>query len=178
MKTLTQKINRVFILFSILAAGAMSAQAIDAKSSKVVVNGTSPMHDWNMTSTSATFTATANDNTLTNVRFSVAAKSLKSTKGSMMDNKAYKALNAEKAPNIVFAAASLPVGKSNVAGKLTIAGVTKNVSIAVNVVKNGNSYTIAASESLKMSDYGMETPGFLGVHTGDAVTVNATVVAN
>jgi polyisoprenoid-binding protein YceI len=75
-------------------------------------------------------------------------------------------------------AASLPVGKSNVAGKLSIAGVTKNVSVAVNVAKNGNSYTITASESLKMSDYGMETPGFLGVHTGDVVTVTASVVAN
>ena len=29
-----------------------------------------------------------------------------------------------------------------------------------------------------MSDYGMETPGFLGVHTGDEVTVTANVVAN
>lgn len=178
MKTLTQKINRVFVLFSLLAVGAMSAQAIDAKSSKVVVKGTSPMHDWEMTSTSASFTGTANDNAITNVKFAVAAKSLKSTKGSMMDNKAYNALNADKAPNIIFTAASLPVGKSNVAGKLSIAGKTNNVSIAVNVVKNGNSYTIIASESLKMSDYGMETPGFLGVHTGDVVTVTASVVAN
>ena len=178
MKTLTQKISRVFVLFSILAAGAMNAQAIDAKSSKVLVKGTSPMHDWEMTSTSASFSGTANDNAIANVKFVVAAKSLKSTKGSMMDNKAHNALNADKAPNITFMAASLPVGKSNVAGKLSIAGVTKNVSVAVNVAKNGNSYTITASESLKMSDYGMETPGFLGVHTGDVVTVTASVVAN
>lgn len=29
-----------------------------------------------------------------------------------------------------------------------------------------------------MSEYGMETPGFLGVNTGDAVTVNVNIVAN
>lgn len=171
-------LRRVLPLLMLFATGLMCAQAINAKSSKVVVSGTSPMHDWTMTSTSASFTGTAAENALTNVKFSVAAKSLKSTKGSMMDNKAYKALLADKNPNIVFTAASLPLGKSNVAGKLTIAGVTKNVSVNVNVAKNGGSYTITASESLKMSDYGMETPGFLGVHTGDAVTINASVVAN
>ena len=96
----------------------------------------------------------------------------------MMDNKAYKALKSDAQPNITFTAASLPVGKTNVNGKLTIAGVTKAVAFPVNVVKNGNSYTITGSESLKMSDYGMETPGFLGVHTGDLVTVTVNIVTN
>ena len=108
----------------------------------------------------------------------IAAKNLKSEKGSMMNNKAYKALKADEQPNITFTAASLPVGKTNVNGRLTIAGVTKTISLPVNVVKNGNSYNITGTETLKMSDYGMETPGFLGVHTGDAVTVTVNVVAN
>ena len=95
-----------------------------------------------------------------------------------MDNKAYKALKADANPNITFTAASLPLGKSNVAGKLNIAGVTKNINLTVNVEKNGNSYKITGSESLKMSEYGMETPGFLGVTTADAVTVNVNIVAN
>ncbi len=178
MKILNQTISRVVILFSILAVGLLSAQTVTAKSSKVVVNGTSPMHDWDMTSTSVTFNGTVSGNTLTNVRFTMAAKTLKSTKGSMMDNKAYKALKSDKNPNITFTAATLPLGKSNVTGKLTIAGVTKNVTFPVNVAKNGNSYTIVGSESMKMSEFGMETPGFLGVHTGDAVTVNVTIVTN
>ena len=108
----------------------------------------------------------------------MASKNLKSEKGKMMDNKAHKALKADANPNITFTAASLPLGKSNVAGKLSIAGVTRNVTITVNVEKNGNSYKITGSESLKMSEYGMETPGFLGVTTGDAVTVNVNIVAN
>ena len=136
------------------------------------------MHDWTMTSTSAIFTGTVNGNTITNVKFVMASKNLKSEKGKMMDNKAYKALKSDAQPNITFTAASLPVGKTNVNGKLTIAGVTKAVTFPVNVVKNGNSYTITGSESLKMSDYGMETPGFLGEHTGDVVTVTVNIVAN
>ena len=42
----------------------------------------------------------------------------------MMDNKAYKALKSDKNPNITFTAATLPLGKSNVTGKLTIAAVS------------------------------------------------------
>jgi polyisoprenoid-binding protein YceI len=117
-------------------------------------------------------------NAISNVKLVIAAKNLKSEKGSMMNNKAYKALKADEQPNITFTAASLPVGKTNVNGRLTIAGVTKTISFPVNVVKNGNSYNITGTETLKMSDYGMETPGFLGVHTGDAVTVTVNVVAN
>lgn len=178
MKTLNKKINQVLVLLSLLTVGLISAQTITAKSSKVSVNGTSPMHDWVMTSGSSTFTGTVSGNAITNAKFTVAAKTLKSEKGKMMDNKAYKALKADAQPNITFVAASLPVGKTNVSGKLTIAGVTRNVSFPVNVVKNGNSFTITGSESLKMTDYGMETPGFLGVHTGDAVTVTVNIVAN
>ena len=136
------------------------------------------MHDWTMTSSSANFSGTINGNAITNVKFSMPAKNLKSTKGKMMDNKAYDALKADKSPNISFTAASLAVGKSTLAGKLTIAGVTKDVSFPVNVVKNGTSYNITGTENLKLSDFGMERPGFMGVKTGDDVKVTVNIVAN
>lgn len=161
-----------------LLSGVVSAQNITGKSATVTVNGTSPMHDWAMTSNSATFSGTVSGNTITNVKFLMAAKNLKSTKGKMMDNKAYNALKSDKNPNISFTATSLNVGKSTVSGKLTIAGVTKTVSLPVNVVKNGKSYNISAKEEMKMSDFGIETPGFLGVRTGDAITVNVTMTTN
>lgn len=178
MKMFSKKINQVLVLLSVLIVGFTSAQTITAKSSKATVKGTSPMHDWVMNSSTATFTGTVSGNAITNARFIIAAKTLKSEKGSMMDNKAYKALLADKNPNITFTAASLPVGKTNVSGKLTIAGVTKAVEFPVTVVKNGNSFTITGTENLKMSDFGMKTPGFLGVHTGDAISVTVSVVAN
>ncbi|MBW8361074.1 MAG: YceI family protein [Kaistella sp.] len=173
-----------FTTFKILAltigliSGLVSAQNISGKSATVTVSGTSPMHDWTMTSNTATFSGTVSGNTITNVKFLMAAKNLKSKKGKIMDNKAYHALKADKNPNISFTAGSLNVGKSTLSGKLSIAGMTKSVSLPVSVIKNGNSYHISATEEMKMSDFGMETPGFLGVRTGDAITVHVTMTAN
>ena len=178
MKTIYKKINQVLILLLFLTVGLINAQTITAKSSKTTVNGTSPMHDWVMNSSTATFVGTVSGNAITNAKFIIAAKTLKSEKGSMMDNKAYKALKSDAQPNITFTAASLPVGKTNVNGKLTIAGVTKAVTFPVNVVKNGASYNITGTENLKLSDFGMERPGFMGVKTGDAIKVTVNIVAN
>lgn len=178
MKNLSKTIGKTLLLFTLLLVGLISAQNIAGKSTKIVVSGTSPMHDWDMTSTSSIFTGTVSGNTITNAKFVMEGKTLKSTKGKMMDNKAYKALKADANPNITFTAASLPFGKSNVTGKLTIAGVTKTVTIPVTVVKTATSYNINGSNTMKMSDFGMETPGFLGVHTGDVVKVNVNVNAN
>lgn len=153
------------------------AQNITQKSSKITVNGTSTLHDWTMSASSSTFTGTVSGNAITNVKFSIPVKNLSSTKGKMMDNKAYKALKTDTAPNISFAATSIPVGSGNVSGKMTIAGVTKNVSFPVTVVKKGAAYTIDGTETIKMSDYGVEKPGFMGVKTGDDVTVKVSIVA-
>lgn len=161
-----------------LVAGIVSAQNITGKSTKITVAGTSPLHDWTMTSTTASFSGLVSGNAINNIKFTTTSKNLKSTKGKMMDNKAYTALKAEKFPTVSFSATSMNIGKSNVTGKLTIAGVTKNVTLPVTVVKNGNSYTITGSENMTLSEFGMERPGFLGVKTGDAVTVTVNIVAN
>lgn len=161
-----------------LFSGVAFAQNITGKNVSVSVDGTSPMHNWTMTSNAATFTGTVSGNTINNVKFTMPAKNLKGTKGKMMDNKAHEALKADKSPNITFTATSAAVGKSNIAGALTIAGVTKNVSIPATVTKNGNSYTISGAINTKMSDFGMKTPGFMGVKTGDGVTVKVNIVAN
>ncbi|ROI05266.1 YceI family protein [Kaistella haifensis] len=170
-------LKSVMLLFAVTFFGFVNAQNITGKSTKIAVDGTSPMHDWTVTSSSANFSGTINGNAITNVEFSMPVKNLKSTKGKMMDNKAYDALKADKAPNISFTATSLSVGKGNLAGKLTIAGVTKDVSFPVNVVKNGASYNITGTENLKLSDFGMERPGFMGVKTGDAIKVTVNIVA-
>lgn len=171
-------LKSVMLLFAVTFFGFVNAQNITGKSTKIAVDGTSPMHDWTMTASSANFSGTVSGNAITNVKFSMPAKNLKSTKGKMMDNKAYEALKADKSPNISFTAASLAVGKSTLAGKLTIAGVTKDVSFPVNVVKNGASYNITGTENLKLSDFGLARPGFMGVKTGDGVKVTVNIVAN
>ena len=174
----TFKTTKILVLMFGLFTGLLAAQNITGKSVKVSVDGTSPMHNWTMTSSAGSFSGTVNGNIINNVKFAMAAKNLKSTKGKMMDNKAYDALKADKAPNISFAASSMNIGKGIMNGKLSVAGVTKSVVVPVTVVKNGASYTINGSANMKMSDFGMATPGFLGVRTGDAVTVKINIVAN
>lgn len=168
----------ILVLFAVTLAGLVSAQNITGKSTTVNIAGTSPVHDWVMNGSTATFSGTVKGNTITNVKFIMPVKNLKSTKGSMMDNKAYNALKSTKNPNITFSAPLLTVGKENLAGALTIAGVTKQINFPVSVTKNGNSFHITGTENLKLSDYGMERPGFMGVKTGDAVQVTVNIVAN
>ena len=58
METLNKKINQALVLIALFTVGLMNAQTITAKSSKITVNGTSSLHDWTMTSNSATFVGT------------------------------------------------------------------------------------------------------------------------
>ncbi len=165
------------LALSMVIAQSACAQKISQKSTSIVVSGTSTMHDWTMSSNSGAFSGNVSGNAITDVKFSVSANSLKSTKGKMMDNKAHDALKVSKNPTIYFAASSINIGKGTVNGKLAIAGVTKNVSFPVTVVKKGNAYVIEGTEGVKLSQYGMERPGFMGMKTGDDVTVKVTIVA-
>lgn len=171
-------LKSLVVLIAISVFGFAQAQNISGKSTTVNVAGTSPMHDWTMNASSATFSGKVSGNTITNVKFMMPVKNLKSTKGKMMDNKAYNAFKYEKNPNIIFTAPSLMVGKGNLAGKLSIAGVTKEINFPVTVTKTGAAYHIIGTENMKLSDFGMERPGFFGVKTGDAVKVTVNIVAN
>lgn len=178
MKNLRNLLNASIVLGTLVFSQSAFTQKINQQSVNVTVNGTSSLHDWEMTSKAAIFTGTVNGNTISNATFSIPVKNLKSTKGKMMDNKAYSALNADKAPNITFVATSLPIGgKANIAGKLSIAGTSKNITLPVTVVKKGNAYSISGTEIIKMSDFGMSRPGFMGVKTGDDVTVKVNITA-
>ncbi len=177
MKTITSFLNLTAIGGVLLFSQFANAQKIAQKTTTITVSGTSPMHDWEMNGSAATFSGTVNGNAISNATFTVPVKNIKSKKGKTMDNKAYEALKADKAPNISFSAATISVGKSNVTGKLTIAGVSKNVSFPANVVKKGNAYVIDGTESIKLSDFGMERPGFMGIKTGDVVTVKVNIIA-
>ncbi len=175
-------ITKLFSLAAVMMISLFSvafAQNITGKSVKITVGGTSTLHAWTMTSSSANFSGTVSGNSITNAKFSTTAKTLKSEKGKMMDNKAYDALKADKNPTISFSATSLAVGKGTTTGRLTIAGVTKNVSFPVTVTKKGEVYEISGVAKLRMSDFGMKPPTFMGaVKTGNDVTVSVNIVAS
>ena len=177
MKT-TKNLFKVMLAVGRLGIAQLSnAQKIAHKTTSITISGTSPMHDWEMTGSTGNFSGTVSGNTITNVNFTVPVKTLKAAKGKTMEKKAFEALKSEKAPNVTFTATSINIGKGNAAGKLTIAGATKNVSFPVSVVKKGNSYVIDGTETIKLSEFGMDRPGFMGIKTGDVVTVKVNVVA-
>ena len=177
MKTTKNLISLALLLGVTLLPQLSNAQKLNQKTTTITVSGTSPMHDWDMTGSAATFSGTVANNAITNITFTVPVKNLKAEKGKTMEKKAYEALKADKAPNVTFTATSINLGKSNAAGKLSIAGVSKNVSFPVSIVKKGNAYIIDGTETIKLSEFGMERPGFMGIKTGDVVTVKVNVVA-
>ena len=154
-----------------------NAQKLTQKVTTITISGTSPMHDWVMKGSTSTFTGTVAGNAITNVSLTVPVKTLSAEKGKTMEKKAYEALKSDKAPNVIFTASSINIGKSNVVGKLTIAGTAKNVSFPVSIVKKGEAYIIDGTETIKLSEFGMDRPGFMGIKTGDVVTVKVNVVA-
>ncbi|WP_312423106.1 YceI family protein [Epilithonimonas sp.] len=177
MKTTKNLISLGLILTGLVLPQLSNAQKITQKNTTIIISGTSPMHDWEMKGSTSTFTGVVAGNAITNVSLTVPVKTLSAEKGKIMEKKAYEALKSDKAPNVSFTASSINIGKSNVAGKLTIAGTAKNVSIPVSVVKKGNAYLINGTETVKLSEFGMDRPGFMGIKTGDVVTVKVNVVA-
>jgi len=177
MKTTKNLISFGLAIGSFLLPQLLNAQKLNQKSTTIIISGTSPMHDWEMKGSTATFSGVVNGNAINNVTYTVPVKSLKAEKGKTMEKKAYEALKSDKAPNVTFTATSINLGKSNATGKLTIAGATKNISFPVSIVKKGNTYIIDGTETIKLSEFGMERPGFMGIKTGDVVTVKVNVVA-
>lgn len=158
---------------------------------KIVIEGTSNIHDWDMKSDKGVCSSVLDINTLgslngiSTLNFSVPAESLKSDH-SGMDKNTYKALNTSKFSSISFVAGSVevkPSGTSGYAltakGKLTIAGVSKDVVLTASGIVNADkSITYSGSYQLKMTDYNVDPPtALLGtIRTGDKVVVKFNLV--
>jgi polyisoprenoid-binding protein YceI len=159
----------------------------------IKVSGTSNLHDWTMeaknSSCSATFNFLPGNNnqpqSLTALTLSVPVQNLKSGKSSM-DSKAYSALKADKFNSIVFVLTSAtivpaPKGRFLVttSGNLSIAGVTKPISMEVSgLVNPDGTITCTGSQNVKMTDYQIKPPVFMlgALKTGDELAIKFTVV--
>ena len=153
---------------------------------RVVIYGTSNVHDWDMKSDqgycSSLFyvTNTGVLNRVSYINFTVPAESLKSF-NTNMDKNAYKALNTDKYNNISFSASSIHIKPNGATGylltakgKLTISSVTKDVVItATGNLKTDKSISYTGAFKLKMTDYNVEPPAIMmgAVKSDDLVTV-------
>ena len=170
-----------FLVFLASGVQAQEVYKLQPKNSKLVVEGTSTVHDWEVESTefNAETRLQVNQNNVSQVSqvlFTTPAESLKSGK-RMMDSKIQEALKTKKHPEIKFSlkeSEAINGEKAMITGLLTIAGETKEVDVTVNFdAKNPQNLGVTGQVPLKMSDFNIEQPtAMMGtIKTGDEVVV-------
>ncbi len=178
------------ILITLTAFDLSAQAAYSVKSSKMSVSGTSSLHEWEMQVSKVAADAKMKVSAgkledITSLTVTVAAKSLKSDKGKIMDEKTYEALKADAHPNISFqltdveSIAAAGTGYSVKAkGNLTIAGVKKAVAMTVTAqVASTGAITFKGSKKIDMLEYGMTPPKALAgtIKVGPEVEVGFEV---
>lgn len=174
-------------LVMIFSANTITAQSYNLNSgaSNLKVEGTSNIHDWEMTAKDfqGTMKAEMEDGQLVKIDqldFAVVAESLKSGKGGM-DKNAYKALNTDDHKKITYKlekvnnidCTSSSACKVTTSGYLTIAGTKKLVDITFDAKVNGNQITLSGSKKINMTDYKVDPPTamFGTITTGEEVNI-------
>ncbi len=152
----------------------------------LVVKGTSNLHDWESPAKEVRVNAAISINagvlqSIQSLNLEIPVKTIKSSKGSIMDNKTYDALLADKYPNINFklekvTGMNLRGGSYdiNTVGNLTIAGATNRVEMYVQgKIGSDGSITFTGSKKIKMTDYKIKPPTALmgTLTTGDDVEI-------
>jgi len=135
------------------------------------IKGTSNLHDWESSAyevrANGNFTVTAGVlKSLQALYLEIPVKTIKSSKGSIMDNKTYDALKADSNPNIIFKLDKLlglnkrgDLYDVNTAGYLTIAGTTHRIEMYVQGKVNADgTLSFNGSKSLKMTDFNVSPP--------------------
>jgi polyisoprenoid-binding protein YceI len=186
MKKLAEIISKAFIVFLMIATASTFAQktyTLDAKP-KLVLSGTSSLHDWDMTSEKATgkLIADVENNKLVTIKSLVVempAESIKSGK-SGMDKNAYKAIQTDKFKTVKFdlkSSAKQTDGTWNLTGVFTIAGISKQVTLKAKEIATAGQFAFEGSYSFKLTDYKISPPTALmgTIKTGDDVKISFKV---
>jgi polyisoprenoid-binding protein YceI len=191
-KTLTRCFGILALTLFAFAASVNAQTAYKlGKGSTLTLAGTSTLHNWTMTATSFTCPAqfavspAGVIGSVNALALSLPVHNLKSEHDGMNDN-AYDALKADKYKDISFKLVSgTPMAsggnKYQIAaqGNLTIAGVTKPITVTTTgVVNSDGSITCTGSVPIKLSEYGIERPTFMfgTMSVGDAMTLTYTLV--
>ncbi|MAL60309.1 MAG: hypothetical protein CMC14_09690 [Flavobacteriaceae bacterium] len=167
------------------AVSTIKLYKVDSGNSNFTIKGTSSLHDWEMVSESFSGSLELNTTPQTlaiqSIKVFVDVKTLKSGK-RIMDNKCYDALKYEEHPTIKYQFEKLSAlsesgsgtYKAILHGTLSIAGVSKKVSIHVNISQTNKTLIIKGELPLKMTDFGVEPPtALLGtLKTGDPITID------
>ena len=168
-------------LFAVFAIS--SAQiSLNRDKSAIKISGTSSLHDWEMTVEDFDVAGRITEDQVTDLKVSVTAKSMKSGK-TIMDEKAYDAVQAEDYATIYFSAESLQLKGNAIEGqgKLQIANKSREIDFSAKIIKQDNKEVqIQGAVPLKMSDFEITPPTamFGTLKTGDEVVIGFDVSIN
>ncbi len=175
----------IALLVLLLVANTIYAQktfVANAEKSKVIIEGTSNIHDWEMYAETLKSSLKLGADSLDDIaaiNFEVPVKSLKSGK-SKMDKNTYNALKESDFDKIQFSSSKVELvnGKYYAHGNLTIAGTTKQVKIPFDLSKDNNHLILKLTYDINMLDYKVEPPtALLGtITTGEKVTTKINII--
>jgi polyisoprenoid-binding protein YceI len=173
------------LIFGLQTAIAQESFRLDDRNSEIIVEGTSSVHDWEMTATemNASIKLSIEENKIkdiVNVDFSMPTEKLESD-NSIMNRKSWDALRSKKHESIRFDLNTVTGFSINertfsgtASGSLVIAGKSKQVTIPfTGNIKTGNTITVTGQEKINMKDFNVSPPtAMLGtLKTGEEVTV-------
>lgn len=154
-------------------------------SSKIVIEGTSNLHDWETEATKINGNATltveqGKVKSIENVNVKIPVKSIESGKGTM-DGKTYDALKADDNPEISFGLDQVEMtapNKVTIKGDLNIAGVSRPVELQADYKVDGSSIAFQGKLPILMSDFKVKPPTALfgTLKTGDQVMIKYNAV--
>lgn len=185
-KQFSKPILLLFLGLITFGGGLVQAQTLklNPKTFSMTIFGTTNVHNFQSKVTQATGELVVNGSKqVQSLVVEIPVKGIKSNE-KLMDTKTYDAFNATKNPTITFKMLevnSLQVTGNDinvtVSGNLTIAGVTKKVSLkSTGKITKAGVYEFSGSYSLKMTDYGMKPPtAMLVMKVGDVITLKYSV---
>lgn len=166
----------ILVLLAVGSVNVMMAQALttDLANSTLEIRGTSSLHDWESFAKDFNFTVNQEGNVFNNLKGSIKVKSIQSGK-SIMDDKTYEALDADKFPEIKLAGSNLTLANGKLGGSIqvTIKDVTKTFNISSTSTLSGGNIKISGEVPLDMTEFGIDPPTamFGTLETGKDVTI-------
>jgi len=182
----TSKVISLFALLAILLVPTARADKYSSKAHKMIVSGTSTLHDWeapasNLSAKGDFAIQTTSLQAISSLNLTCLAKSIKSPKGEDMDEKIYEALKADEFPNITFTLSKVnSITKSGeewvveATGMLTIGGNARSVDMSVKAkIEADGDIIFTGSKKIKLSGFNLERPSaMLGmIKCGDDITL-------
>ncbi len=184
-----KKFSAILAILTISVVSVTFAQTsyVMSNGTELMVSGTSTLHDWEMKSAKGTGQAvvTIENGTLKGIQslsVNLVAETLESGK-SQMDRNAYKALKTDKNPQIKYVLKDIKPGQGNTwtaTGDVTIAGVTKTMTMPVTVNQQGNVLEFSGSIATKLTEFKIDPPtAMLGtIKTGNDVKLSFSAKFN